>query len=72
MPWAIDEGDMSDQLQDGIAADGSALGVVFHLWAEGLEALRWGASWAFVKLGVCITQLDGDVSETFFVMTNGL
>ena len=72
MPWAIDEGHVPDQLQNGVATVSGALGVVFHLRTKRLEAFRRLASGAFVKLSIGITQLDGDVSETFLVVTNGL
>ena len=72
MAWAIDEGDVSNQQQGGIAPRSGALRAVFLLRAEGLVTLRRLASRAFIKLRVGITELDCDVSESLFVVTHSL
>ena len=72
MSWAIDEGNVSDEEKGRIAAWGGALGRVLLLGAKRLEALGRGTSGALVQLGVRIAELDGDVSEAFFVVTHSL
>lgn len=72
MPWAIHEGDVSDQQEGGLAAGSGALGGVFLARAEGLEALWSWAGGALVELGIGIAQLNCDVTEALFVVAHSL
>ena len=49
-----------------------AVDLVFFSTAEGLKALRSGASRTLVELGVSVTELDGDVSKFLIVMSYGV
>lgn len=70
MAWTVYEWDMSNELQNRLAAGWSALGMVFFLRAERLETLWRGASGALVELWVGVTKLDSNISESLFIVTD--
>lgn len=72
MAWAINEGNVPDQLEDWITASWSALRVVFFLGSKRLKALGGGASGALVQFWVGVAQLDSNISESLLVMTDSV
>ena len=69
---AIDERDVSDQEELRLTPGRGALGAVFLVRAEGLEALRGLARRALVELGVRVTKLDGNVPKALLVVAHRL
>ena len=70
MTWAIDKRDVSHQEELRLAE--LAFSIILLVGAIRLVGL-W--SWAFgalVQLGVGISELDGDVSDFFLLMSYGL
>lgn len=72
MTWTIYKGDMSEELKYGLTAWGGTLGVISHFRTKRFEALGRFAGGAFKELSVGIAQLDCDVTESLFVMSNCL
>lgn len=63
---------MSDQLESGIAIWSGTLNDIRLARAERLEASGSWTVGTLVQLGVGITQLNGNVSVPFLVMTDSV
>lgn len=63
---------MSDEEESGLAAGCGALGRVLLLGTEAFVAFGGRTGRTFVKLGVRVTQLDRDVTETLLIVTHSL
>jgi hypothetical protein len=68
--WAVNEGDVADQFELGVA-DGAG-GIVFLFGLEGLVALGRGTADALENLGVGIAKFDGDVTEFLSLVLDSL
>ena len=72
MTWAIDERYVPVKNHICAAISNDTLNFVRLIRAVRFIALRRWASWALVEFCVSVPQLDGDVSEQFSEMTNGI
>ena len=72
MTWTINEGNMSDQEQARLAARRCALGRVLFLRSERFITIWGGTCGALIELRVSISQLDGDITEAFLIVADGL
>lgn len=65
VPWAIDEGDVSDKLHDTFTVFVITFYNISHVACVGFVALGFGTFWAPVDFGVSISESDGNISDLF-------